>query len=145
MNFKKHITVLKLIPFFIFLTFVGRAQKVITDDLTKGKWYVDGDLKDSIVKLNRKRNITTAFRQYVFVPGTVLQRCDSVYQSGFDANGNEIKLNNLDCNSPATYGVKNMVLMVSTGSKTFYFIIDPKKGGGAYTLKRTKAEYYYQQ
>ena len=145
MIFSRSIFFLKIIPVFIFIQFNLSAQKVITDDLTKGKWYVEGDLKDSIVKLNRKRNVNFTFRQYVFVPGTVLQRCDSVYQSAFDINGNETMLNKLDCNSPATYGVKNLMLMVSTGSNTYYFIIEPKKGGGAYTLKRSKAEFYYQQ
>lgn len=144
MHFKNIITFLKFIPVFICCHFSLSAQKVIIDDLTKGKWYVEGDLKDSIVKLNRKRNIANPYRQYVFITGTVLQCCDSVFQSTFDMNGNETTLNSLDCNSPATYGVKNMVLMISTGNNTFYFFIDPKKGG-TYTLKRTKSEYYYQQ
>lgn len=134
---------IKLIPVFICIQFSLHAQKVITDDLVKGKWFVEGDLKDSIVKLVRKRNFTAPFRQYSFVQAGVLHRCDSVYQSDFDANGNERQINKLDCNSPATFGVKNMVLMVSTGQATYYFLIDPKKGGG-YTLKRTKSEYYYQ-
>lgn len=116
---------------------------MIKDDLVKGKWYVEGNLKDSIVKLARKRNLTTQFRTYEFVQAGILYRCDSVYQSDFDANGIERQINKLDCNSPATFGVKNLILRISTGQATYYFIIDPKKGGG-YTLKRTKSDYYYQ-
>lgn len=134
---------MKLIPVFICLHFSINAQIVIVDDLVKGKWFVEGDLKDSIVKLSRKRNITVSYRQYIFVKAGAIQRCDSVYQSDFDQNGVEHITNKIDCNSPATFGVKNMVLMVSTGHATYYFLIDPKKGGG-YTLKRSKSEYYYQ-
>jgi hypothetical protein len=134
---------IKIIPVFLCLHFSLVAQKVIMDDLVKGKWYVEGNLNDSTVKLARKRNLAAPFRTYTFVQAGVIQRCDSVYQSDFDANGNERQINKLDCNSPATFGIKNMVLMVSTGQATFYFIIDPKKGGG-YILKRTKSDYYYQ-
>lgn len=145
MGLKRKIFLLKLIPVFLFFNTKLVGQQVIVDDLVKGKWYIEGELKDSIVKLSRKRNPAFPYKQFVFASGTVLHRCDSVYQSAFDNNGNEVKINKLDCNSPAIYGVKNQILMISTGSVTFYYYLEPKKGGGFYNMKQTKEEYYYQK
>lgn len=143
MRFLGKIIFQKLFPVFLCLQFSASAQQSVRDDLIKGKWYVEGDLKDSIVKISRKRNHTVSFRTYSFLQAGVLNRCDSVYQSDFDANGNERQNNQLNCNSPATYGMKNGVLMISTGQTTHYFIVNPKKSD-TYILKRTKSEYYYQ-
>lgn len=145
MCFSGKINFLKLFPVFLCSFFSLKGQQVIKDDLTKGKWYVEGNLNDSLVKISRKRNNNNPFRQFVFAVGTVLHRCDSVYQSGFDANGNEVKMNKLDCNSPAIYGLKNQILMINNGNKSYYFYVEPKKGNGSYLLKRTKEEYYYQR
>jgi len=135
---------LKIIPVFLFISFIASAQKVVVDDLVKGKWFVEGNLQDSVVKLTRKRNPSSPYRVYTFATGTVLHRCDSIYQSAFDDTGNEVRINKLDCNSPATYGLKNLIMYISTGKSSHYFIVEAKKGGGMYTLRRTKAEYYNQ-
>lgn len=134
-------TLLKLIPVFICLHFSLNAQDVILNDLVKGNWFVEGDLKDSLVKLSFKRNKAFPHRQYAFTKSGILNRCDSVYQSSFDEKGNEVHLNKLDCNSPASFKLKHQILFISTGQASYYFAVDPRKGGG-YTLRKTKAEYY---